>query len=158
MPDMLRALSVGTVPVSGVAPRRSWALTSIALGIALDLSSCSRSERPAEHRAAPATAASAAEPAKAAPADLLDERRRNPGDMDLSAAERGISRAAKELDDTLALASPDCGLARTLRDRICEIAVRICKLGESDPSIGPRCDDGKNRCADARKRRGAQCP
>lgn len=78
--------------------------------------------------------------------------------MDLTSLERDLSRAAKELDDTLSLAAPDCGLARTLRDRICELSDRICKLAESDPSIGPRCDDGKNRCAEAKKTVGVQCP
>lgn len=128
----------------------------VALASTLVVAGCARSERPVE-RAEPAALESASSP-KPESKELLRPSRGDVGDMDLPAAERALAQATRELNDALALAAPDCGLARTLRDRICELADRICRLGESDPTVAAHCADGKSRCSDATTRVGSQCP
>lgn len=58
-----------------------------------------------------------------------------------------LGDVSRELEE--ALASPDCGLARDLRDRICDLSSRICAIAEEHPQeteAGDRCEDGRGRC------------
>ena len=60
-----------------------------------------------------------------------------------------------------ALSAPDCGQARDLRDRICELADAICELA-GRPGAGPQtkatCDAAHQSCERARRRVAAACP
>jgi hypothetical protein len=60
----------------------------------------------------------------------------------------------------LALSAPDCISAGVFRDRVCELAERICKLAGDNPTRGvaERCGDGRARCTDARRRFSLGCP
>jgi hypothetical protein len=128
---------------------------SIAFIAALGASSCSRAEKPAEPQSTPPSLESAG-PSKAASKDLLDQPKT--GATDLETQTSALLQASKELDHALALAAPDCGLARTLRDRVCEIADRICGLRDPNPNVQVRCEDGKTRCASAKARVREHCP
>ncbi|MBX3248943.1 MAG: hypothetical protein KF901_17330 [Myxococcales bacterium] len=64
-------------------------------------------------------------------------------------------------DELRALGAVDCGAARDLRDRICDLSRRVCDIAEersTDSSTRERCDDGQARCADARRRVASTCP
>lgn len=63
------------------------------------------------------------------------------------------------LHDALGLASVDCGDARALRDRICELGERICDLADDldDEVTADRCEDGRHRCERARQRVADRC-
>ncbi|MCB9599706.1 MAG: hypothetical protein H6720_05050 [Sandaracinus sp.] len=63
------------------------------------------------------------------------------------------------LHDALGLASVDCGDARDLRDRICELGERICDLADEsgDSVTDDRCEDGRARCERARRRVADRC-
>lgn len=63
------------------------------------------------------------------------------------------------LHDALGLASVDCGDARDLRDRICELGERICDLADDldDDVTADRCEDGRHRCEHARQRVADRC-
>lgn len=56
----------------------------------------------------------------------------------------------EELDQALALGEAvDCGAARDLRDRICDLSERVCRIASrhpEEPEAGERCDDGQIRC------------
>lgn len=58
-----------------------------------------------------------------------------------------LMNSSRELEE--ALATPDCGLARNLRDRICDLSTRICEIADEHPGevdAGERCEDGRGRC------------
>ena len=75
-------------------------------------------------------------------------------------AERELALVEKQLGDALALAAPDCDVARGLRDRICDLSERICKLTEAtaDGTVKERCDDGRRRCGHAKETVASRCP
>lgn len=117
--------------------------------------SCARSTS----ESAPAPAAPSAPAAAPKGAALPGSARSNVEEMDLETAARELAIAEKQLGDTVALAAPDCELSRSLRDRICELSARICKLTEvsAEPSVQERCTDGKQRCERARRTVSARC-
>ncbi|HVU04621.1 MAG TPA: hypothetical protein VHE30_22840 [Polyangiaceae bacterium] len=86
-----------------------------------------------------------------APSSIRDEVER----MDLPAARAALSDAVQKLDQAVQLASPDCPTARSLRDRICELSGRICRL-TSGPD--PLCKDSSARCESAKTRVASECP
>lgn len=66
----------------------------------------------------------------------------------------------QELGDALELATVDCGRARELRDRICDLAERICQISGRHPEDGEvreRCSDGRSRCERATGSVGGSC-
>jgi hypothetical protein len=134
-------------------------------GALLVATSCARNA-PERSESAPATPpAQAPTPPPPAPAAAEDtakqpkSSRSKAADLSLEDATRELARAEKQLGDAVALTAPDCELARTLRDRICELADRICELtrGAADPAMTERCDDGKRRCEKAKNNVGARC-
>lgn len=68
---------------------------------------------------------------------------------DLLASER-------ELGAALALSTPNCGMARALRDQICDLAARICELG-GDGEVRDRCGQAQDSCKRAKTRVGLSC-
>lgn len=67
--------------------------------------------------------------------------------------------ADRDLGGALGLATVDCGSARDLRDRICDLSARICDLARAgDQDTRARCEDGATRCARASRRVAASCP
>jgi hypothetical protein len=74
-------------------------------------------------------------------------------------AVKQLAQATKELDDLLAAGAPDCGAAKTLRDRICALAARICELAErnKDPELNQRCEESKASCKRATTRVARVC-
>lgn len=65
-----------------------------------------------------------------------------------------------DLHDALGLASVDCGTARELRDRICELGDRICDIASDHPDddvTEDRCEDGRDRCRNASRRVESRC-
>jgi hypothetical protein len=118
----------------------------------LALVSCARSETPVPSEAARGTS-SAAPGELRAPTSLRPEV----ANLDLAAAERALTEAERQLSDTVRAAAPDCEHARGLRDRICELAARICQLVEADPSAKNHCDDGRKRCSSASTKVATQC-
>jgi hypothetical protein len=77
--------------------------------------------------------------------------------MSLAQAEAALARADRELGDALMLAVPDCDRARGLRDRICELSGRICRIADTDPESAARCEDSRQRCSRAGTRIAGQC-
>jgi hypothetical protein len=131
----------------------------VALVSIVAFAGCVQEEAPRRAAArAPATLSSQAQPPGAALGERVGSSRTSVADMDLATAEKALADASKELGNAWALASPDCAILRPLRDRICELSVRICLLAGPDPEIKARCDDGKRRCSDAKDRVGSQCP
>jgi hypothetical protein len=120
----------------------------VAIPILIVVASCAR--RSVEEAPAPA-ASSMAVPGSA---------RSNVLDMTRDEAERELALAEKQLGDALALAAPDCDMARTLRDRICDLSARLCSLTDAtaDSTVKERCEDGKRRCGTAKETVGARCP
>jgi hypothetical protein len=122
----------------------------------LVVASCARGR--VEEASRPA-ASSAPRPA-ASSAPFPGSARSSVDVMSQEEAERELALAERQLGDALALAAPDCDAARALRDRICELSARICKLAEAtaDGTVKERCDDGKRRCGLARGTVGERCP
>ena len=58
------------------------------------------------------------------------------------------------------LGEPDCVSAARLRQTVCELAERICRLEAPISSNAPErhCEDGRKRCADVSARYSARCP
>jgi hypothetical protein len=90
---------------------------------------------------------------------------RPPGDQRsaaLAASEAELRRQEHELGGAMAGAQGvDCARAFLLRDNICALAARICKLAGSDPtdaSAPVRCEDARGRCQSARTRVAGPCP
>jgi hypothetical protein len=80
--------------------------------------------------------------------------------MDAASALRALDEATKLLDDTVSAGAPDCATVKLLRDRICELAARICRIAdESGPSaeLSARCADGKPRCDRAKTKATGLC-
>jgi hypothetical protein len=81
--------------------------------------------------------------------------------MDFTTASSRLAETARQLDDALALGTPDCPLAHALRDRLCELSAHICALADKDPGaadVRAACKDGGERCDRAKERVSTQCP
>jgi len=81
--------------------------------------------------------------------------------MDFTSATGQLAETARQLDDTLALSTPDCPLAHALRDRLCELSAHLCALADKDPgaaAVRAACKDGGERCDRAKERVPTQCP
>jgi len=115
------------------------------------LVSCARKEAPAPESQAPV--------ASAARAELPTSLREDISTMSAARATAALADASRAFDDSLALATPDCPTARTLRDRICELSARICTLSQTEPTpeLASACTDGRTRCNKAKERVGASC-
>jgi hypothetical protein len=141
------------------APRR----VGVALGLfacsALFPVGCARERAPESTAAAPAASVAPTttpSPAPSLPSSLTPDI----GAMDAATAVRLLADTTRQLDDTLELAAPDCGAAGVLRDRICALSARICRLAaenSTDRELSARCDDAKPRCARAKTRVAGPC-
>ena len=99
----------------------------------------------------------AADEAPAAAAPMQSE----PGgaSAELMASYQTLEDLTEQLSQ--ALSTADCGAASRHRDAICELAERICELADEVPSSArgsERCEDGRGRCARARRRVDQRCP
>ena len=70
-----------------------------------------------------------------------------------------IETWSKQLEGALALSAPDCTTAWALRDRICDLAQRLCDVAgrSAEPELAERCTDGRSRCERATTRVRASC-
>jgi len=70
-----------------------------------------------------------------------------------------IETWSKQLEGALALSAPDCTTAWALRDRICDLAQRLCDVAgrSAEPELVERCTDGRSRCERATTRVRASC-
>jgi hypothetical protein len=63
---------------------------------------------------------------------------------------REMDDLAIQLDEAMPMTSAlDCDAAGRIKDRICELAGRICAISERHPadgSVREKCDDGQARC------------
>jgi hypothetical protein len=79
-----------------------------------------------------------------------------------TATEADLQRLERELGGLMAAPEAvDCARAFLLRDNICGLADRICKLveGRSPDAPAPaRCEDARARCRSARVRVAGPCP
>jgi hypothetical protein len=67
----------------------------------------------------------------------------------------------EQLLETLASRAPDCPVARSLRDRICDLSGRICTIADRNPSeaqVGDRCRDSRDSCTRAARDVAEACP
>jgi hypothetical protein len=113
------------------------------------LGSCARKER--------ASTGQAEAPASVLPSSL----RGDVAAMDFTSAKSQLTETARQLEDVVALGTPDCPLAHALRDRVCELSAHLCVLADKDPSRGEvraACKDGGERCERAKERVSMQCP
>lgn len=81
--------------------------------------------------------------------------------MDFAQAVEALQRAEDALGNELALAVPDCTDARSLVERICELAHRICELRDEAPGereVRARCQSATDSCTRAQERLAARCP
>jgi hypothetical protein len=78
-------------------------------------------------------------------------------EMDAATAVLALAETAKRLPESLASSAPDCSRARTVRDRMCELADYVCHLGGSNLSVRGRCDGASSRCEGAKETVAAQC-
>ena len=76
-----------------------------------------------------------------------------------SARPSDIETWSKQLEGALALSAPDCTTAWALRDRICDLAQRLCDVAgrSAEPELAERCTDGRSRCERATTRVRASC-
>lgn len=145
------------------------AKTLLPVGLALLGAGCAASapakspEAPAEKAApssvetedaegAPAAGAPAPSPAPGyAPSTTRPEEERAGGS--------DIEAWSKQLEGVLALSAPDCTTAWALRDRICDLAQRLCDVAgrSAEPELSERCTDGRARCERATTRVRASC-
>jgi hypothetical protein len=108
---------------------------------------------------------SGSEPMPGEPGDAYDD--------ELAQAEAELARALPGTSETTeahegeaeelagGAGAPDCDAAPGLRDRICELADRICALTEDDPddaSIAERCERANASCERARRDVARACP
>lgn len=56
------------------------------------------------------------------------------------------------------LSTLDCEAARDLTATVCELAERVCSLGDASESSRARCSDGRQRCERAQARVAERCP
>ncbi len=67
-----------------------------------------------------------------------------------------------DVDDRLgeALSDRSCGTARRLRDQICELAERICRIadGHEDDDLDDECEDAEDTCREAIADVNDRCP
>jgi hypothetical protein len=65
----------------------------------------------------------------------------------------------RQMESALTLATPDCTTAWALRDKICDLAQRLCDIAgrSAEPEVDDRCTDGKSRCERATARVRAGC-
>ena len=105
-----------------------------------------------EENAAEAPAGAAAPPAGYAPSSTRPEGEE-------SARPSDIETWSRQLEGALALSAPDCTTAWALRDRICDLAQRLCDVAgrSAEPEIAERCTDGRARCQRATTRVRASC-
>ena len=138
------------------------------VGIALFASGCgggsaapARSpEAPAEEKAAPSSVDESQEAAPAqqgAPAAGYAPSTTKPETESARASD--IETWSKQLEGALALSAPDCTTAWALRDRICDLAQRLCDVAgrSAEPEVAERCTDGRARCERATTRVRASC-
>jgi hypothetical protein len=75
-------------------------------------------------------------------------------------AQDDIEVLSTRLDRTLRLSTPDCTMAPSLRDRICDLSQRICDIAarSNEREIAERCTDAKSRCSRATTSVRSACP
>ena len=136
----------------------------LSLGAALFALACAqRHEAPAAESlpsAAPALPAPVSSAPGASTESLPHSLRPAVDTMDATTALRALDEATRLLDDTLGAGAPDCGTVKLLRDRICELSARICRIaGESapNPELAAHCADAKPRCARAKDKVAGPC-
>ena len=153
LPDYDRSDMTG-----GMHPRSTLTLAGLLAALSMSLTSCARREAPAP--ASEALPAPSAVPKAAARGELPTSLRDDISTMDAAHATAALADAVRALDDTLALATPDCPTARALRDRICELSTKLCALSgaQPGPEIAAACADGRARCDRAKERVSAGCP
>jgi hypothetical protein len=93
--------------------------------------------------------------------DQQTPRRSSPIDPARENSERMMSDllgAFNQLE--LSLSAPDCVTAAVFRDRVCELAERICRLADEHRAAesDAQCGDGRERCVQARRRYELGCP
>jgi hypothetical protein len=161
---------------------RTGAFTIVALASALSVVACGASRQAPESKsgdqqqqapyAAPPAGAAAGQPApESAPAPSSADEAPASRSMESdapSSTEREKSYAyvddidalSRSLDRTLRLSVPDCTSAASLRDRICDLAQRICSIAarSADDEVEGRCSDGKKRCERATASVRSTCP
>lgn len=140
------------------------------LGLVLLASGCGgstpeaqRPEAPAAEKAPPSSldSESAGEaPAAGAPAPGASYGRApSSAPQEEGSGSADIETWSKQLDGVLALSAPDCTTAWALRDRICDLAQRLCDVAgrSAEPEVAERCTDGRARCERATTRVRASC-
>ena len=146
--------------------------TFLPIGFALLAAGCGGSAAPARSPEAPAEKAApsagesqdAAEeaPAAGAPAPAAGYGRAPSStkpEGEGAAQGTDIEAWSKQLEGALALSAPDCTTAWALRDRICDLAQRLCDVAgrSAEPEVAERCTDGRARCQRATTRVRASC-
>jgi hypothetical protein len=136
----------------------------LSLAVVLVALACAqRHEAPAAESlpsAAPASPAPASSAPGASTEALPHSLRPAVDTMDAATALRALDEATRLLDDTLGAGAPDCGAVKLLRDRICELSARICRIaGESapNPELAAHCADAKPRCERAKSKVAGPC-
>jgi hypothetical protein len=79
--------------------------------------------------------------------------------LSIGQAERELEASFGRLSEELRLNTPDCPSAEQFVNRICELAEHICRLAEKEdePEDLAVCVDGRNRCAESRRRYSDRC-
>ena len=105
-------------------------------------------------RAGAAPAPQAAPPAAGAPMPSSSK-----AEGERAAVAPDMDAWARQMESALTLATPDCTTAWALRDKICDLAQRLCDIAgrSAEPEVADRCTDGKSRCARATARVRAGC-
>lgn len=125
-------------------------------------------EQKQDEAAKPKPAAQPSSVAPARPPAAAEPRRRAglPGtteddadELDIETATEQLQAAFAEVERALELSTPDCSTAKTLRDRVCELAEHICRLAEesSASSAATMCEDGRKRCGEVKAKFDATC-
>jgi type IV secretory pathway VirB10-like protein len=103
-----------------------------------------------------------ARPAASKPKDKATlDRSAKADEQNLSEWSRSISlleESFEQFENAIELAAPNCPAADKYRLTVCALADRICSLEEQVPTTTRRrCDDGKQRCAQAGQKYRARC-
>jgi hypothetical protein len=143
----------------------------VALGIAaLVVAGCGASTPPpaqtpagAGEKAAPAPAADLTEEQSVTSGAPAPEAAAPPSSLHAEGAPRApasdMEGLARQLENALTLSAPDCSTAWALRDKICDLAQRLCDMAgrSAEPEVAERCTDGRARCEKATTRVRAGC-
>ncbi len=114
---------------------------------------------PKAKRKASAKSGAPLEPAKPRARGPVDSLGPDVSSLSIEQAERELETTFTRLGQELRLSSPDCPSAQQFVGRVCELAEHICRLAEEndEPQQLATCVDGRNRCAESRRRYAAKC-